>query len=80
MDSSPQDIVLYTTSWCPFCHRAKALLEAEGLAYTEHVMDDRPRELDEAKRTYGHPTVPIVLFDGELVGGATELAVKLGSG
>ncbi|HEX7006973.1 MAG TPA: glutaredoxin domain-containing protein, partial [Alphaproteobacteria bacterium] len=28
-------VVLYTTAFCPFCHRAKALLEAKGVAYEE---------------------------------------------
>lgn len=71
-------IELYTWSSCPFCMRAKALLDARELEYTEYVMDSKPQELNEAKRKYGHPSVPIVLFDDELVGGYTELAQRLG--
>ena len=36
-------------------------------------MDSRPDELAEVKRQYGHPTVPIVLIDGEFVGGCDDL-------
>ncbi|MEZ5977251.1 MAG: glutaredoxin domain-containing protein [Planctomycetota bacterium] len=66
-------IEMYTSSWCPFCVRAKALLDGKGLPYTEHVMDSDPAGLAEAKRRWGHPTVPIVIVDGELVGGCNEL-------
>jgi glutaredoxin 3 len=66
-------IELYTTAWCPFCQRAKALLERRGLTYVEHRMDGREAELAEAKRRYGHPTVPIVVIDGQLLGGCDSL-------
>jgi len=69
---------LYTRSTCPHCQRAKALLEEKGIEYVEHEMDDKLEELDAAKQKYGHGTVPIVILDGELVGGASELAAKLG--
>lgn len=71
------NIELYTWTTCPFCVRAKALLDQKGLPYTEHVMDGKNAELDEAKRRHGHSTVPIVLIDGQLVGGFTELAAAL---
>lgn len=71
-------IELYTWSSCPFCVRAKALLVEKNLEFTEYDMDSKPAELAEAKQKYGHPSVPIVLFDGELVGGFTELAARLG--
>ena len=64
---------LYTWARCPFCIRAKELLDDEGIAYDEHVMDGRNKELDELKRRYDHDTVPIILLDGEFIGGCTEL-------
>ncbi len=66
-------ITLYTSSTCPFCHRAKALLGGKGLEFTEHVMDARQDELAEVKAKYGHSTVPLILIDGELIGGSSEL-------
>lgn len=76
----PQDpakamnITLYTLSTCPFCIRAQQLLDSKGLEYTNHVMDGKDAELAAAKQEHGHPTVPIVLVDGKLIGGASELA------
>jgi glutaredoxin 3 len=64
---------LYTTAFCPFCRRAKQLLEQHHVPYVEHAMDGKPEELREVKRRYGHPTVPIVILDGEFIGGCDEL-------
>ena len=36
------DILLYTTSWCPFCRRAKALLTEKGVQWTEHDIESDP--------------------------------------
>ena len=65
--------VLYTWTYCPFCVRAKEVLEAEGIPFVEHRMDGKRDELNALKRQYGHPTVPIILLDGEFIGGCDEL-------
>lgn len=67
------DITIYTTSTCPHCNATKALLDGKGLAYTNNEMDSRMAELNEAKAKYGQSTVPIVLIDGKLIGGNSEL-------
>jgi glutaredoxin 3 len=67
--------VLYTWAFCPFCVRAKAILEDQDIEYVEHRMDGKREELNELKRQYGHPTVPIILLDGEFIGGCDELEV-----
>lgn len=64
---------LYTTAFCPFCIRAKQILDKHAIAYVEHKMDGKPDELRAAKQKYGHPTVPIVLLDGAFIGGCDEL-------
>ena len=35
-------IQMYTTRWCGYCVRAKALLDSKGLAYEEIHLDDDP--------------------------------------
>ena len=64
---------LWTTRWCPFCVRALQILERRGIEYVEHAMDGKRDELLEVKRRFGHPTVPIILLDGEFIGGCDEL-------
>jgi glutaredoxin 3 len=68
------EIVLYTTAWCGYCTRARALLDSLGLGYDEISLDDDPgfrqRVFD-----LGHQwTVPLVVIDGEPIGGYDELS------
>jgi glutaredoxin 3 len=74
------NITLYTLSSCPFCVRAKQLLDSKGLKYTLHEMDTKPAELAAAKKKYGHSTVPIVLIDDKLIGGNSELVAFAAKG
>ncbi len=66
-------IEIYTKDYCPYCHRARKVLDARGLAYTEYDVTyrlDGQREMRE--RTGGH-TVPQILIDGKPIGGSDEL-------
>ena len=73
-------IVLYTTQWCGFCIRAKALLDARGLDFDEVSLDDDPA-FSQTVWDLGHRwTVPLVLIDGDVVGGYDELAALDRSG
>ena len=65
--------IVYTWSSCGFCARAKALLEREGVAYREVVLDDRKDELRRLQEAFVRRTVPLVLLDGEMLGGLEEL-------
>ena len=67
-------IRLYTTAWCGLCLQAKALLEARGLAYEEIPLDDDPAFRQTVFELGGRWTVPLVVIDGEPVGGYRELA------
>jgi glutaredoxin 3 len=73
-------IVLYTTQWCGFCVRAKALLAARGLDFDEVSLDDDPAFRQSVWDLGGQWTVPLVLIDGEPVGGYQELAALDRSG
>jgi glutaredoxin 3 len=67
-------IRMYTTAWCGYCHRAKALLEARGLAYEEIPMDGDPAFRAKLLELTGHWTVPQILIDDRPIGGYVELA------
>ena len=66
-------IQMYTTRWCGYCVRAKALLDSRGLAYEEISLDDDPAFRQRLLELTGAWTVPQILIDGEPVGGYTEL-------
>ncbi|HEX7007936.1 MAG TPA: glutaredoxin 3 [Alphaproteobacteria bacterium] len=67
-------VVLYTTAFCPFCHRAKALLEAKGVAYEEIDVTFSPAKRAEMKAlANGRSTVPQIWIDDQHVGGSDDL-------
>lgn len=68
-------IRMYTTAWCGYCLRAKALLEERGLEYEEIHMDDDSGFRQKLEELTGHWTVPQILIDGRPIGGFTELVV-----
>jgi glutaredoxin len=67
-------IVLYTTTWCGYCERARRILRAHGLAFEDIDVTRDPALRQRVIAETGHPTVPIILIDGDLVGGSDELA------
>ena len=67
-------VEMYTTAWCPYCARARALLEQKGVDYTNIDIDEAPRRRDEMIRRAGRTSVPQIFIDGEHVGGSDELA------
>lgn len=66
-------ITMYTTQWCGFCVRAKALLDSKGLAYEEIQLDDDPQFRQRLFDLTGGMTVPQILIEGKPIGGYTEL-------
>jgi glutaredoxin 3 len=64
---------VYSTRWCGYCVRAKALLESRGIEYEEVTLDDDPAFRQKLFDLTGGWTVPQILIDGQPVGGYTEL-------
>jgi glutaredoxin 3 len=65
---------LYTTPSCPYCVRAKRLLEARGIPFREiDVAGDDALRSELIERT-GRRTVPQIFIDGASIGGFDELA------
>lgn len=68
-------VEIYTWRACPFCIRAKQLLDRKGVAYTEHVIDgdERAREAMAARGSDGRRSVPQIFIDDRHVGGCDDL-------
>ena len=64
---------MYSTRWCGYCVRAKALLDGKGLAYEEILLDDDPEFRRRLQELTGGWTVPQIVIDGTPIGGYTEL-------
>jgi glutaredoxin len=57
---------------CPYGLRAKAMLEAAGYAIDDRILRSR-EQVEEVKGEFGTATTPVVLIDGDLIGGSEEL-------
>lgn len=67
-----KDVVVYTTDPCSFCTRAKQLLDARGIEYTEiNLARDADGRAELVAKT-GMMSFPQVIIGGELVGGFQE--------
>jgi glutaredoxin 3 len=64
---------MYTTRWCGYCVRAKALLDGKGVEYEEILLDDDPAFRQSLHELTGGWTVPQIVIGGKPIGGFTEL-------
>lgn len=64
---------MYTTRWCGYCVRAKALLESRGIDFEEVFLDDDAGFRRRLHELTGGWTVPQILIDGRVIGGYAEL-------
>jgi glutaredoxin 3 len=60
-------IVMFTTSWCPTCARARSFFQANGIRYAERDIDHDNAALDELKRRSGATLIPTLDIDGKLL-------------
>jgi glutaredoxin 3 len=68
-------VEIYTQPWCPYCARAKNLLERKGVAYTEIAAPNgTPARAEARSRSGGRTSVPQVFIDGRHIGGSDDLA------
>jgi glutaredoxin 3 len=68
-----QPIRMYSTRWCGYCVRAKALLKSRGLEFEEILLDDDPQFRQKLFDLTGGWTVPQIVIGDEPIGGYTEL-------
>lgn len=68
------EIVIYTTPFCPYCSRAKRLLQSKGVTYQEIDLYEQPGRRDEmVRRAEGRTTVPQIFIDGAPYGGSDDI-------
>ena len=74
-------IEIYTKFGCPYCARAKHLLEEKGAQYEEFDINAVAGKRDEMlERSGGRHTVPQIFIDGRHIGGSDDLAALDRSG
>jgi glutaredoxin 3 len=73
LETTVARVQIYTTAWCGYCVRAKALLDSRGIAYDEIRLDEDVHFRQKLLDLTGGWTVPQILVDGNPIGGYTEL-------
>jgi len=67
-------VEIYTKSTCPYCIRAKKLLELKGAAFEEVSVDfGGAKRAEMIQRASGRTTVPQIFIDGRHIGGCDDL-------
>jgi len=66
-------VTLYTTRFCPYCVRAKHLLDRKGVAYREISVDGNAELRREMTQRSGRHTVPQIWIGARHVGGCDDL-------
>ena len=70
--TSPQ-VTVYTTDYCPYCYRAKHVLNKRGIAYREIDVDGDDEKRAWLVKVTGRRTVPQIFIGDEPIGGFDEL-------
>lgn len=74
-------VEIYTKWGCPYCTRAKALLESKGAAFEEYdITMGGPKRAEMLERAPGRTTVPQVFINGQHIGGSDDLAALNAAG
>ncbi|MCC5014140.1 MULTISPECIES: glutaredoxin 3 [Legionella] len=67
------EVIMYSTAYCPYCMRARQLLESKGVSYTDIRIDDEPAKRDEMIAKSGRHTVPQIFINGQPIGGCDDM-------
>ncbi|MFP4009025.1 MAG: glutaredoxin 3 [Spirulinaceae cyanobacterium] len=68
------NVEIYTWSRCPFCIRAKALLDRKGIDYQEYVIDgDEAARSQMSQRANGRRSLPQIFINDKHIGGCDDL-------
>ncbi|BFM38706.1 glutaredoxin 3 [Synechocystis sp. LKSZ1] len=68
------NVEIYTWKFCPFCLRAKALLNKKGVAFTEYAIDgDNQARAAMAERANGRKSVPQIFINDQHIGGCDDI-------
>jgi glutaredoxin 3 len=70
---NPPAVVMYATSWCPYCERARKLFARKNVTFDEIDVDSAPGKRAEMQERSGRRTVPQIFIGETHVGGSDDL-------
>ena len=66
-------VIVYSSDYCPYCMRAKYLLESKGVEFEEIKVDGKPQVRAEMSQKAGRTSVPQIWIGSTHVGGCDDL-------
>lgn len=67
------EVIIYSTEYCPYCTKAKDLLNSKNISYTDIRVDLHPQLREEMILKSGRRTVPQIFINGQAIGGCDDL-------
>lgn len=66
-------VIVYSSDYCPYCSRAKHLLQSKGVDFEEIKVDGKPQLRAEMTQKAGRTSVPQIWIGASHVGGCDDL-------
>lgn len=73
MENQTAKVVIYTKDPCPYCVRAINFFNEYGIIFEEVDLTDKPEEIERLKSETGWRTVPMIIVNGKLIGGYSDM-------
>ena len=70
------EVTIYTTTTCPWCHKAMDFLKANKVEFTEVNVQEHPERANEVVEKSGQMGVPVIDIDNQIIIGYNESALK----
>ncbi|NBI05853.1 glutaredoxin 3 [Senegalia massiliensis] len=67
------NVTIYTFSTCPYCIRAKRLMNNKGVKYEEIEISNNKEKLEELKQKTNSTTVPQIFINDKFIGGCDDI-------
>lgn len=66
-------VKIYTTKWCPYCHKALKKLDEKGVKYENINVSEHQETFAAVKQQTGWDTVPQIFIEDKFIGGCDDL-------
>ena len=69
-------VIVYSTEWCPWCHKAKEWLDKNKVKYEDRDPEKNPKYAEELVQKSGQSGIPVIDIDGNIIVGYNEGEMK----
>ncbi|MEK6982406.1 MAG: glutaredoxin domain-containing protein [Candidatus Micrarchaeota archaeon] len=69
-------VIVYSTEWCPWCHRVKEWLTKQGVRYEDRDVEKEPKFAEEMTNKTKQSGIPVVDINGEVIIGYNEPVMR----